>query len=262
MQCERFGSRDYLLGLPVDSLEIEEFVSAIDSSIETKCPRVFYALHTHSMNVASKDPVYRDIIQNAGTDYVTIDGIGVTWAGRLLGIFLKKPIPTTDLILHICDYLKRTGKTYRVFFLGGENSSAMRAAAYFSEICPNLKVVGVYEPPFLPYEVMEIQETSKILELINKTDIDILFVGFGAPKQEKWVARNRGAIRSPVVIPCGGMYGFYSGDYRRAPLFMRRLRLEWFFRFLLEPRKRFDRYVVGNFKYAARIVRHRLGLGQ
>lgn len=249
------GRRVYFLGLPVDSFSVPELLQLIDDCICRRVQKVFFALHVHSVNIFFDDPEYRRVLQNSLSDYFYIDGVGVRWGGKLLGMPMGQNIPTTDLILYICDYLKKNNKTYRVFFLGGENQSGSRAKSYFETFCPNLKVIGVYEPPFLSYEELEKQETEKILNLINTIDYDILFVGFGAPKQERWIFRKRDKIKAPIIIPCGGLYGFYSGDYKRAPLFMRKLGLEWFFRLLLEPKKRFSRYVTGNFIFLGRLLK-------
>ncbi|WP_353949005.1 WecB/TagA/CpsF family glycosyltransferase [Sporolactobacillus sp. Y61] len=101
------------------------------------------------------------------------------------------------------------------------------------------------------------KESPEIIKDINQKKAKILFVGFGTPIQEKWVDKYYVTINSPTIITCGGLFDYYSGNVKRAPLFMRNHGLEWLYRLCQEPRRLFWRYIIGNTKYVVKILRYK-----
>ena len=139
----------------------------------------------------------------------------------------------------------KKGKT--LFFLGGRDGVAGHAARILKSIYPNLNVVGV-SSPYIPIEGRELlwaeDEDRMIAKQINESGADILLIGFGNPKQEIWFERNRNRLNVPVSIGVGGTFEFISGITSRAPLWMQKMGMEWFFRLCMEPKRLLKRYIV------------------
>jgi N-acetylglucosaminyldiphosphoundecaprenol N-acetyl-beta-D-mannosaminyltransferase len=166
--------------------------------------------------IADKDPGYRTVLNSA--KLALPDGIGVMIAGKILGRPLKERIHGVDLVENLCKEVSNWPIT--VGFLGAGPRVAEQAAECLRKRYPKLSVGLVAE------------EWSK--ELISKK-IDILFVAFGSPKQEMWVANNFKTLPVRVVIGVGGAFDFISGNVIRAPKFIRSLGLEWLFRLIIQP---------------------------
>jgi N-acetylglucosaminyldiphosphoundecaprenol N-acetyl-beta-D-mannosaminyltransferase len=184
------------------------------------------------------------------------DGMPLLWAGRFLGTPLKAKISGSDLFPKLCGSAAQEG--YRVFFLGGREDAALKAADELKRISPNLKVAGVYSPPF-GFEKNEV-EVENIIRMINKACPDILFVGLGSPKQEKFIFRFKDRLKVPVSIGIGVSFEFIAGMVKRAPVWMQYAGLEWFWRLLMEPKRLWKRYLIDNPVFFLLILKQKLGL--
>ena len=119
---------------------------------------------------------------------------------------------------------------------------------------PKLKISGIYSPPFGKFSE---QENKKIIGMINKSKTDVLWVSFGCPKQEKWILENKEKLNVSISAGIGAAFDFLSGRVKRAPKIIQRLKLEWFYRFLHEPYRLFERYFIGGFKFAKIIIKQK-----
>jgi N-acetylglucosaminyldiphosphoundecaprenol N-acetyl-beta-D-mannosaminyltransferase len=168
------------------------------------------------------------------------DGVPVLWASRLLG----RPIPGraagSDLLWGLCRTAERRG--YTTYFLGSQERVLARLVRTLRRGCPGLRVAGAYSPPRC--DAFPEEENERMVRGINAARPDILWVGFGAPKQELWIHANLDRLQARVVIGVGAAFDLASGSVRRAPLWMQRIGLEWFHRFLIEPRRMFRRYFL------------------
>jgi len=216
----------------------------ITDLIKNKEKEIILPINTSSLLFMEQDVLYRKIMAE-GT-MVCADGMSIVWAARLCGIPVPERIATTDLVNHLFQYIGDSDKKYTIYFLGGKESILRKAEAYFKEKYPKVTIVGHYSPPFLSLEEMRLSENDKIVSLVNSKNIDILFVGFGVPKQEKWCTENQNKLNVSILIPCGGMFGFYGGDYNRAPLWIQKIGFEWLFRLLQEPSRLWKRYLYSN----------------
>jgi len=219
-------------------------MTKVDEIIKKKEKEIILPINTSSLLFMQNDPEYRKIMQEG--KLVCADGISIVWAARLCGINVPERIPTTDLVNYIFDYLSVNGKPYRIFFLGGKEDVLSKSETHFRKNFPFIDLVGHYSPPFLSLEEMRLSENENIVSILNSKQIDILFVGFGVPKQEKWCIENYYRLNASLLIPCGGMFGFYGGEYKRAPRWIQRIGLEWFIRLCQEPRRLWRRYLFGN----------------
>jgi len=201
-----------------------------------------------------RDPEFRVIYKKAAL--VLPDGMPLLWAGKFLGTPLKAKISGSDLFPRLCELTARKG--YRVFFLGGSEGAALRAADELRKKTPNLCVVGVYSPPF-GFEKSEV-ETEKIIQLIDQAHPDILFVGLGSPKQERFIFRFKDRFKVPVSIGIGVSFEFIAGMVRRAPFWMQYAGLEWFWRLLMEPMRLWKRYLFDDPVFFLLVLKQKLGL--
>ncbi|MBU4368656.1 WecB/TagA/CpsF family glycosyltransferase, partial [Patescibacteria group bacterium] len=178
---------------------------------------------------AQKDAEFREIINNA--DLVVPDGFGLILASKIIHRKngLTERISGIDLIDEI---IKNFGRDYKIFLLGGKESVAKLAAEKLKERFPDIKIAG-----FFSGDAGEAGDSATV-SAINQAKPDILFIAFGAPKQEKWIARNLKKIPSVrLAIGVGGAFDIISGKIKRAPRWMRRLGLEWLWRLIQEPRR-------------------------
>ena len=160
------------------------------------------------------------------------DGTGIVLAAKLLGYPHNGRVTGPTLMLKLCDWGRKYG--YRHYFYGGAEGVNDRLAERLSNMYPGLEVAGTYSPPFRP---LTEEEDKDIVEKINSTNPDIVWVGLGAPKQEKWMCQHLGQIKAPAMIGVGAAFDFHSGKVKWAPNWLRKLGFEWLYRVILEPRR-------------------------
>ena len=188
----------------------------------------------HSVLMCHRDNLMSQATAEA--DLVLPDGIGIVLAARLLGYPHNGRATGPTLMLKLCDWGREKG--YRHFFYGGAKGVADTLAERFTQDYPGLKVVGTYCPPFRP---LSEQEDREIIDHINAAKPDIVWVGLGAPKQEKWMANHLGKIKATAMIGVGAAFDFHSGNVKWAPGWIRRIGMEWAYRLALEPKRMWRR---------------------
>lgn len=147
---------------------------------------------------------------------------------------------------YMAEIFKVSGKMgYRHFFYGSTEITLEKMKATFKQEYPDLQIVGMYSPPFRP---LTKEEDDSVIECINSTHPDFVWVGLGAPKQEIWMSEHKGKING-FMVGVGAAFDYYAGNIRRAPKWMQKHNLEWFYRFLQAPRKMFDRYWHTNIRF-------------
>lgn len=223
-------------GIPIDALSTKALILRIAELVAAGGVHLVCYLNADGANRAAFDRAYRRILQRASLVYA--DGMGVVWASRLTRQHLPQRITLGDLLPDVCHMAARRG--LRLFLLGGPPGLAAQTAKRLQEQCPELKIAGTHHGYFLPAQDRE------VIELINQQHPDILLVGMGVPKQEKWLWRHRQDLDVPVLWGVGAAFEYHAGVTRRAPIWMCRCGLEWCFRLLLEPRRLWRRYLVGN----------------
>ncbi|MDF2743866.1 MAG: glycosyl transferase, WecB/TagA/CpsF family [Actinomycetia bacterium] len=203
---------------------------------------------------AYDDPAYRQVMD--GADLVTPDGVPLVWALRLLGVDGATRVYGPDLTPILCERAAELGVP--VGFYGGTPEVLEAMAANLVRRYPALQVAYSHSPPFRP---LTPDEDARVVAGINRSGARILFVGLGAPKQERWMAERKGAVEA-VMIGVGAAFDFLAGRKRQAPAILQRLGLEWLFRLLNEPRRLWRRYLYRNPRFVAlftvQLVRQRL----
>lgn len=164
------------------------------------------------------------------------DGVGVVLAALMLGYYRKHRVTGPALMLYLCDRTRKLG--YRHFLYGGDQGVAERLAERLCQRFPGLKIVGTYCPPF---RALTPEEDAQVVRLINASHADIVWVGLGCPKQEKWMLAHVGRIQATAMIGVGAAFDFHSGAVRWAPAWVRRCGMEWLYRLILDPRRMWRR---------------------
>ena len=177
----------------------------------------------------------------ADADMVVVDGKPVLLASRLLGKSLPETVPGSDLSPALFEAAKYRKERVRVFLMGAAEGVAGRAAEQIGVRWPWVEVCGVYCPP-MDFGVNS-PANALVVEKINTVKPDILMVGLGAPKQEIWVHTMRGRLHVKVILCIGATIDFIAGEKARAPVWMRKVGLEWLHRVISEPRRLFGRYL-------------------
>ncbi len=190
--------------------------------------------------LAGKDEGFRQAYANA--DLVVADGAPIVWLSRMARSFgvLPERVAGSDLFWELAKASSQ--HKLRLFFLGGAPGSAVRAAIAAEQRHPGTFIVGTYCPPFETFDTEE--EQWRMTGIVRAARPDILLVGLGAPKQEKWIAKMKDQLGVPVSIGVGGSFEMAAGIKKRAPVAVQKMGLEWLYRFAQEPRRLFQRYFV------------------
>ncbi len=227
-----------ILGIKVDRVGMAETIARVEKFIAEGKPRIVITPNVDHLIKARKDKEFKAIYENA--DLSVPDGVPLLWAAKFLGTPLVERVNGTDLFEALCACAAERG--YRVFFLGAAPGVAVEAARKLTRRHPRLKVVGVYSPPFDFFN--SFGENQKIEASIRAARPNILFVGLGAPKQEKWIARHRHKLQVPVSVGIGASFEYVAGLTVRAPRWMQRPGLEWLYRIIENPSRYWKRYFV------------------
>jgi N-acetylglucosaminyldiphosphoundecaprenol N-acetyl-beta-D-mannosaminyltransferase len=246
-----YRQRRAVLTAQIDALTWQQALERIDSWAQARESRYVCICNVHSVVSATRDPCYRSVINEA--DLCTPDGAPVAWALRRLGFPTQERINGPDLMWRYLALAQE--REQAVFFYGSTPATLERLARAVRKNFPRLRLVGVHAPPFRALTEAE-RETE--LDLIARSGAQVVFVGLGCPKQEQWMASQRGRINA-VMIGVGAAFDYHAGTLPRAPLWAQRNGLEWLFRLLADPRRLFKRYMVTNTLFILGISRQLLG---
>ena len=231
-----------LLCTHVNNLNQAEAVAAVDELVKAGKPSYIVEVNTDVMIKIDGDEYLRKITDEA--DMVLVDGMPLVWISKLKKNPVKERVSGSDLTLSVCKMAEERG--YSVYIVGGSEEVAARAAENLRERYPALSVKGAYSPPF-GFEKDE-NELAHIRALLEEAKPDIVFACLGCPKQEKWIYENYKKTQVPVYLCAGATVDFLAGNVKRAPEWICRIGFEWFYRFLMEPKRLFKRYFVDDMK--------------
>ncbi len=240
-------SRVHLFGIPIDRVLLEEAVRRLEDWINRKTSvRLVLTPDTTALWRARWDSLLRAAYCQA--DLVTADGTGLIWASRLLGDPLPGRVTGIDLLERFCE--RAASKGYRLFLVGAKPGVAFRAACKLQERYAGLQIVGTRDGYF------SAAEEAALIEEIRRAAPDLLLVGMGVPRQERWMLQHQNLLDVPVVMGVGGSFDVLSGQLPRAPITWQRWGLEWLWRALREPHRFWRARVIPLF--LAKIFFHKL----
>jgi len=242
-----------VLGIPVALTDYEGAIAWIDAHVESRERAYVTAAAVHLVMSARNDAEARAATLGAGL--IVPDGQPLVWALRLLGHHLDARVYGPDLMAAYCQRAAATGVT--MYLYGGRSPEALALLTRrLLERFPGLRIVGGYSPPF---RQLTDEERDDVVEDINGSGADVVWVGTGQPKQEKWMARMRMRLEAPVLIGVGAAFDFHAGLVPQAPQWMQARGLEWVFRLRQEPRRLWRRYASDNPRFVVGFARQYIG---
>ena len=242
-ECADLPSRD-ILGVAVSVATTQEALSHLDDRLQKRTPTCVAFFNANTSNLAASQTRLESVLKKF---VVFSDGIGADIASRLLhGAAFPENLNGTDFTPF---FLRNTRHILRIFILGGHSDVTQRAIDEFRRQAPQHQYVGSQNGYFQPNEI------PAIVEAIKSVQADVILVALGTPLQEFWLADHFSATRCRLGFCVGGLLDFVSGAKPRAPLWLRRIRMEWIYRLMLEPGRMWRRYIIGNIQFLARVAR-------
>ncbi len=238
MRGRRPADRLEILGCVVDRVSLQSATSKLQELIETGSAHQAIVLSVDSVMHGRRDRRFLDACNQASI--VLPDGVPLLWASHLLGAPIPGRVAGSDLFWELCRVAER--RSYSCFLLGSTARVLSKLEGILLRRFPRLRLVGSFAPPVS--RVFPAEVNDDIVRRVNAAGPDILWVGLGAPKQELWIHDNLMRLDTRLAIGVGAAFDICSGRVRRASPWMQRAGLEWFHRFLLEPRRLFRRYFV------------------
>ncbi len=241
-----------ILGIPLHNVDTTDTLEIIRGFIEEGGQHKICIPNVDVIMQAQKNPDLFQILNQAQLSVP--DGMGVVYASRFLGTPLKENVKGRILTVHICQQASERG--HSVFLMGSEPGVAAQAAEVLKTQFPHLKVAGTLAPPF-GFDQNQ-SENNVVIEKLRQAKPDILFVGLGAPKQEKWIANHLSKTEIPVALGVGCTFDVISGKIKEAPSWMTEVGLEWLFRLTREPGRLWMRYLVRDPQFIWKVILQKL----
>lgn len=250
----------FIFGIPIDCFNKTELLRYIGKKINGKTPLLITTVNTEFAYAALLRPEVLAMLNNSSLNLA--DGVGILWASKYLSLslpkqniwrqivgffklltslsaiifypkYIRSPIPSrisgADLIWDLAKFAEK--ENLKIFLLGAQPTVAEQAALYLQTGILNLKVAGTYSGS------PKIEDEDKIVKIIKKTEADILFVAYNVPAEELWLERNLKKTGVKLGIGVGGTFDFLAGRKKRAPKFLQKIGLEWFWRLISEPKR-------------------------
>ncbi len=237
----------FILGTRVDASSYSRATEQFIGWARAGESRYVCVANVHMIMEACDDPAFQSIVN--GADFVTADGVPLVWVQRILGFGDAERVYGPDLTPYLCTAAAQAD--IPVAFFGASPDAREAMVAELRRTTPGLRVVYSKSPPF---RELTPEEEIEIVRAINESGARILFVGLGCPKQERWMARNRGKIQA-VMLGVGAAFDFIAGTKPKAPALLQSLGLEWLFRLASEPRRLWRRYAYHNPRFMAGVAR-------
>ena len=228
----------WFFGVRADDVTWDEMLARIEDFIAEGRPHQIVTVNPEFVMAARRDPEFRAIINGAAL--ALPDGVGLLWAGRILGQSLRERVTGSDGVPRIAERAAQKG--WRLFLLGAAPGVAEETARRLVKHYPGLEIAGTYAGS------PAIEEEASIASMVRRARPDVLFVAYGHPRQDKWIARNLDRLGTPACMGVGGAFDFITGLVPRAPAWMQRIGLEHFYRLLRQPwrwRRQVDVYRFG-----------------
>jgi N-acetylglucosaminyldiphosphoundecaprenol N-acetyl-beta-D-mannosaminyltransferase len=243
-----------VLGVRIYDLSVPKLLNVIVQSVLSRKKIVVANVNVHAMNIAYQLAWFRDFLNESAI--VFCDGFGVKWGARILGHPIAHRYTPPDWLPLLCETCIQYN--FSLFFLGARPGVAEKAASQLKKQYPDVRIVGTYHGYFV--KALDNQENKAVVEQINAVAPDVLVVGFGMPLQERWVLENWQHLDAYVAIPVGAAFDYIAGEVYRVPSWMTDHGFEWLGRLIVEPRRLWKRYIIGNPLFLWRVIKQRLGL--
>lgn len=232
--------------IPISVMNTRQTLDFLWSQSALNRQLLIFFMNANNYNISQKDSVYNSYLHEA--DLVLNDGIGIELGAKLFGVRLKEDMNGSDFSPVFLQEVRDRG--LKVFLLGASPNVAATAADVLSRQIPGLIFSGTQNGYF--------KDSDEVIREINQSGTDVLLVGMGVPLQEKWITEQSHKIEARIIIAIGAYLDFAAGNVKRAPKWIRNLRMEWLFRLVMEPRRLWKRYLIGNIMFFIYILKNRL----
>jgi N-acetylglucosaminyldiphosphoundecaprenol N-acetyl-beta-D-mannosaminyltransferase len=237
-----------VLGVGISCTDIPGVVDCISEWIADREGHYVCVTGMHGVMESRDDSELREIHNRSGL--TTPDGMPMVWASRWAGIRQARRVYGPDLMAAVME--RGTAHGWRSYFLGGAPGVADQFAARIRSKNPDVQIVGCYS---LPFRALSPAEDAALVDELNRAQPDIIWVGLGTPKQERWMASHLHLVAAPVLVGVGAAFDFGAGTVRQAPRWMQRSGFEWLFRLAMEPRRLWRRYVYNIPRFLVALAR-------
>ncbi len=224
-----------IMGIPFNNVSMTEALGITLIALQERRKTVIYTPNPEIVMAAQKDKEYMEVLKSA--DLLLPDGIGIVKASKLYHNPIKERVAGYDFVQAVFSKVRTSVNT--VYLLGGKEGVAEKAKEKMQRQHRGLSITGAHHGYFKDGS----EEEAQVIDEINSLNPEILLVGLGFPRQEKWIARHRDKLNSIIIIAVGGSFDVMSGETKRAPEFYRKHGLEWFYRLITQP-SRFKRMLV------------------
>lgn len=245
---ERFcPNRHRLLNTYVNALSLDETVAEVEGIIERGEPTQHVVVNASKVNLMEDDPALAEIVN--ACPLINADGASIVWAARRLGVPLGERVTGIDLFQRLVEVAARKG--YGIYLFGAREEVVRRVKEVFEARYPGIRICGWRNGYF-----SEEDEPGMVGDMAA-SGADMMFVAFSSPRKEYWVHRHLDAIGIPFVMGVGGSFDVVAGVTDRAPRWMQDRGLEWLYRFIQEPGRLWRRYILGNARFVALVMKYR-----
>ena len=235
----KIGKRYPILNTYVNALSMDESVEAVEKIIKRGIPTQHVVVNALKVNLMKDDKQLRKIVNLC--PLINADGASIVWAAKKLGVPLKERVTGIDLFENLIKLANDKG--YKIYLFGAKEEVVVKLKNMFEEQYPNLQIVGYRNGYFTEADEPE------IVKDMAGSGADMMFVAFSSPKKEYWVNKYLKQLNIPFVMGVGGSFDVITGVTNRAPMWMQNHGLEWFYRFIQEPRRLWKRYIIGNWQF-------------
>jgi N-acetylglucosaminyldiphosphoundecaprenol N-acetyl-beta-D-mannosaminyltransferase len=239
----------HVLGVPLALTDYDRTLDWIDAMVGRRGRGYVCVANVHTVTSSAEDPELRSALMSSSINVP--DGQPLVWAMNALGHSLGGRVYGPELMSRACQRAAATGQ--RMYLYGGRNQGALvQLALNLRQRHPGVKIVGGYSPPHRP---LTAAERAMVMREINRSGADVVWVGIGVPKQEKWMAEMRPQLEAPVLVGVGAAFDFHAGLVPQAPNWMQEAGLEWAYRLAHEPRRLWRRYLRYNPRFVSSFTR-------
>ncbi len=230
-----------IMGVDIAEVDMKRLLEFTNANIKELSGDYMCVSNVHTTVTSAEDPAYLKI-QNSGILAIP-DGGPLASVGRKRGFSEMERTTGPSYMGEVLDISAEHG--YRHFFYGSTQETLDKLKEALESRYPGLEIAGMYSPPFRP---LTEEENAGIVQMIDSADPDFLWIGLGAPKQEKWMAAHQGEVKG-FMVGVGAAFDYFAGNIKRAPMWMQKSNLEWLYRLLQDPKRLFSRYLKTNSKF-------------
>ena len=237
-----------ILNTYVNAMSMDETVDAVEEMIERRVPVQHVVINALKVNLMRKDENLRKIVNEC--PLINADGASIVLAAKMLKIPLKERVAGFDLFVRLVQ--EASDKNYKIYLFGAREEVVKKVKAIFERKYPTLQIVGYRNGYFTEADEPE------IVKNMAESGADMMFVAFSSPKKEYWIRRYLKELNIPFVMGVGGSFDVIAGTTKRAPLWMQKCGMEWFYRFIQEPGRLWRRYLVGNISFILYVLQYKM----